>query len=339
MKKIRIGVLGAADIAQRRFLPALLKCEETEYTGVAITERKEWSKDLCEAEYEPLLEKKKEKAEGFVKQFGGKVFVGYEKLLQSEEIDAVYIPLPPALHYRWAKCALLHGKHVFLEKPATVKHAWTQELVELAREKKRILYENYAFCYHKQVNVVRDLINSGEIGELRLLRAAFGFPYRSKEDFRYHRDMGGGALLDCGGYTLKAARLFLGETLSLKTFCLSKTAAHDVDMFGSVTLQNEKGVVAQLSFGMDNAYKCELEVWGSKGYLCAPRLFTPPAELETVIRLQRQSGEDILKVGADDQFLRGIECFAESICSSERQIKYEKEILWQSGLVEEILNG
>lgn len=319
MKPMRIGILGAADIAKRRFLPALKKTEIFQLAGVAVS-------NVSRAK----------KAEELTSIYGGKIFVGYEELLKQPGIDAVYIPQPPAFHNKWAQLAISYGKHVLLEKPATTNLQDAESLLEFAKGKKIALLENYGFCYHKQTALVKSIVEREELGKIRLVRAAFGFPYRDSNDFRYHAALGGGALLDCGGYTVKAAQLFLGNRLRVMSSQLNFENIHDVDLFGSAMLGNEKGLTAQVSFGMDNSYRCELEVWGSKGYLSAPRFFTPPADFEAEIFIKKGMGEQILKVEPDDQFLRIIQKFSDCIENSEIAREAREEILCQMKLVQAI---
>ncbi|MCM1326763.1 MAG: Gfo/Idh/MocA family oxidoreductase [Bacteroidales bacterium] len=335
MKKIRIGILGASDIAYRRFLPALKKTETFEFAGVAVADCKEWGGGYEESSYAPLLSAKKEKAEKFLENFGGKLYVGYENLLCSEEIDAVYVPLPPSLHYFWCHKALTLGKHVLSEKPCTVKEEDTAELVRLAEEKRLALNENYAFSMHKQIGKIKELISEGAIGEVRLVRSAFGFPYRNASDFRYIKELGGGALLDCGGYVLKAAQLFLGEDIRVLTAALHSTPGHNVDIYGSVVVADKDRREAQLAFGMDNSYRCELEVWGSKACILAPRIFTPPADFEAQIIIKGQQ-EEVVKVEPDDQFAHGIEFFGACIDNEEIRKAAGKDLLRQARLLEEV---
>lgn len=336
MHKIRIGVLGAADIACRRFLPALKKVENFEFIGVAVADWCEWGDGYDENSYEALLAKKKEKAQKLIDSFGGKIFIGYENMLRSQEIDAVYIPLPPSLHYQWCYKALSLGKHVLSEKPCTTNLKNSMELVRLAEQQGLVIYENYAFSMHRQIQKIKELIEAGTIGEIRLIRSAFGFPYRSEIDFRYHREMGGGALLDCGGYVIKAAQLFLQDDIHVLMSALHYTEKHDVDMYGSAVVVDRNNAEAQIAFGMDNAYKCELEIWGSKASIIAPRIFTPPAELETQIIIKGQQ-EEIIKVEPDDQFMHAIEFFYACVMDSEKKRLAAQEIISQSKLVEEII--
>jgi predicted dehydrogenase len=334
MEKLRIGILCPSEIAFRRFLPSLQKLSCFEYAGVAVAAGDEWfggtpSDDVARAE--------RDKAKNFRANFGGGVFDGYETLLSQGDIDCVYIPLPPALHYEWAKKALLAGKHVLLEKPFTTDLDKTLELIGLAREKKLAVHENYMFAYHSQIGYILDKIKGGAIGEVRLYRLDFGFPFRGKQDFRYNKALGGGALLDCGGYTLKLATVLLGETTRIAHASLHGKDDFDVDIYGHATLLNEDGVTAQLSFGMDNAYKCSLEVWGSLGTIFTNRIFTAPDGFAPVVKTKAGDAaerEEILP--ADDSFKKSLEVFYSCVRNAVDREENEEGILRQAGLVERI---
>lgn len=318
MRKIRIGILGAADIAYRRFLPALRKTENFTFAGVAVASQSG-----------------RERAQRIVNDFGGCTYIGYENLLRMPDIDAVYIPLPPSLHYTWAHKALTMGKHVLSEKPCTTSLEDAEALARLADEKQLVINENYAFTMHRQIRKIKELIASGAIGELRLIRSAFGFPYRSADDFRYHRELGGGALLDCGGYVIKIAQLFLDEDIRVLTSVLHETGKHDVDMYGSVVVADRKQTEAQLAFGMDNSYRCELEIWGSRACIYAPRVFTPPAELEAQIVVKGQT-EKSISVAPDDQFMHVIEYFGACMEDREKRGQAREGIIAQARLMKAV---
>ena len=115
---IRIGIICPSEIAFRRFLPSLQKAKDDfEFAGVAIASAKEWFGDLTQVSNEAIEEqqnRERAKAQTFIDQYGGKIYEGYQTIIESEDVDAMYIPLPPALHYNWAKMALEHNKHVFV---------------------------------------------------------------------------------------------------------------------------------------------------------------------------------------------------------------------------------
>lgn len=332
MKKLSIGVLGPSEIAFRRTVPAFIASDCFEYVGVAHASVTEWSDRPLEDS--SIICREAGKAQEFVTAYGGGVYNSYEELLSSD-IDAVYIPLPPALHKKWVLEAIRYGKHIFVEKPFTICETDTDEVIKAASKASLAVHENFAFIFHKQIHRIIEIINSGEIGELRLIRTAFGFPYRGANDFRYHKTLGGGALLDCGGYPIKLAAYFLGDTT--KVVCASRAyaKAHDVDVYGHATLSNARGQTAQIAFGMDNAYKCELEIWGSKGTIYTPRVYTPPADMRTQITVKTKS-EEVITIDVDDQFRNSAEAFHHCVMSEEMRLADYQSIRRQAALMDKV---
>ena len=336
---IRIGIICPSEIAFRRFLPALKKCQEYSYVGVAVADKSEWfgesADSVSDSEFEKTRSGELEKAENFRNEYSGKIFENYASLISDPEIDAVYVPLPPALHFKWAEMALKNGKHVLVEKPSTVSGEDSRKLISLAKEKGRALHENYMFAFHDQLKAINEIVSNGTLGAVRLYRLDFGFPRRSMRDFRYSRNMGGGALLDCGGYTLKYATMLLGEDARLEYARMNYTDEFEVDLYGSAALSNKDGQVVQIGFGMDNAYKCTLEIWGSEGRLVTGRVLTAPAGFTPSYELIRGNGSEVHDLPADDTFFKSLKYF--SSCISDLEIREEsyRNIQKQADLVDE----
>lgn len=336
MNKLRIGVICPSEIAFRRFLPSLKKVVEFEYVGVAIANAQEWAGDnISEKGFSQVIENEREKARTFVDSYGGKIFDSYHQLIESTEVDAIYIPLPPALHYKWTKTALALGKHVLVEKPFTINLAHTKELVEIARSKKKAIHENYMFVYHKQLKEINSIISNGEIGKVRLYRISFGFPHRDFQDFRYNENLGGGALYDCGGYTIKYASYLLGESAKLVCAKSYYEAESNVDIFGSATLVNKEGVVAQVSFGMDNDYKCDLEVWGNAGTLLTKRILTASDGFVPEALIKNGKSEIMRILSSDETFVKSIKSFYECIMDEKKKEDNYNAVLRQACFVNE----
>lgn len=308
---MKLGILGTADIAFRRFLPALSKCSKITYAGVAS--------------------RTPEKGLEFQKKYGGEIYKSYDALLADKSIDAVYLPLPPALHYEWGRKVLEEGKHLLMEKPFTINLQETQELLKLAEKKQLNVHENYMFLYHSQLTKIKKMIEDGLLGHVRLYKMSFGFPMRGQGDFRYNKRLGGGALLDCGGYPVRLALELLGDTANVVQSKLYQPNGFEVDLYGNAVIENEVGDIAQISFGMDNAYQCQLEVWGSKVTLIAQRIFTAGAGVKPVLILKSSTDEKEIELDEDDQFLHSIEAFLQNMRTSSIQK--------QSVLLSQILEG
>lgn len=314
---IKMGILGCADIAYRRFLPAASQMEQVKAAVIA-------------EEYD------KSRLERFRGLYGLQIEESFAQVLQRHDIEAVYIPQPPAFHAVWAKKALEYGKHVLLEKPTACSLEDVQKLVAYAKEKQLVLHENYAFLYHAQVGKIKELLAEDRIGEVRLIRADFSFPFRGASDFRYHRELGGGALLDAGGYPVKLASILLGNAICVEAARLNYRAGYEVDLFGSATLSDDTGTVCQIGFGMDCFYQCSLEVIGSTGRIFTDRIFTAPQEYQAVICLETGSGRELCYVQPDSAFLHSIATFMEEIQNAAAREAMYDELLIQAGLIADI---
>lgn len=314
---LRLGILGCSEIAFRRFMPAVANIDNVDVVVIA-------------EEYD------KSKLEAFCGTYGLESEDSFEALISRGDINAVYIPQPPALHYKWTKRALELGKHVLVEKPATVQYDLSQELVEIAKEKGLALHENYMFQYHSQIKKIKEMLQDGIIGEVRLIRANFGFPLRSQNDFRYNTKLGGGALLDAGGYTAKLATLMLGNTIKVDMAKLNYMPGYEVDMYGNATFSNNDGIVCQVGYGMDCAYQCCLEVWGSNGKLYTNRIFTAPPDYEPSVLIEKSDGTQTILLEKDSHFERSInEFYLETEDEKKRNSMYES-ILLQAKLVDDM---
>lgn len=317
MATLRLGILGCSDIAQKRFMPALMDVEGIE--AVAIAEQFNMAR-----------------VDEFVGEFPLEVEPDFPALLARDDIDAVYVPQPPALHLQWAEAALKAGKHVLVEKPSTTCLADTMRLVDAARERGLALHENYMFQYHSQIAAIRALIDEGVIGDVRLYRADFGFPMRQANDFRYVAKLGGGALLDAGGYVLKLGALLLGPSARIATANVHGLPGYEVDMMGSFTMEADGGLVYQGAFGMDCGYRCKLEVWGSTGTLTTDRIFTAPNGFEPSVVIQNNEGVRTIKLEADAHFTKSIAAFVAQTRDAELRQKSYEAIAQQARLVEDV---
>lgn len=335
---MNIGVLCPSEIALRRFMPALCKTD-FKFVGIGVNSISErYGKQIPDETIAvAMLKSEIDKAQEFIKTYGGKIFGSYNEIINSSEIDAIYIPLPPGLHYKWAKKALEAGKHVLVEKPSTTSINDTKELISIAQTRGLALHENYMFNFHSQLDVIDEIISNGELGEVRLYSIKFGFPMRSASDFRYVKALGGGALIDAGGYCIKYATRLLGKSARITCAYMNNKKGFEVDMYGSGTLVNSDGVTAQIAYGMDNDYRCELEVWGSNATLRTERVLTAPVGFEPVLIISRNGVLEKRKIASDDAFEKSIIKFKECIESQESRNKKYVELDKQAALVEQFV--
>ncbi|MFJ8622706.1 Gfo/Idh/MocA family protein [Kitasatospora sp. NPDC093550] len=313
---LRMGVLGCSDIARRRALPALAADPAVEVVAVA-------SRDGA-------------KARRFAEQFGCEAVTGYRDLVARTDVDALYLPVPAALHATWAEEALRAGKHVLCEKPLTDDASATRRLVGLAAARGLVLLENFMFQFHAQHRAVRDLLDQGAIGELRGVRAVFTIPALHPDDIRYRPELGGGCLLDVGGYPIRTAQLLLGPGLRVAGATALRDPGCGVDVAGTALLVSAEGVSAQLTYGMAHGYRSAYELAGSEGRIVLERAYTPPADHLPLLRVESKGGAEELALPADDQWAGLVRAFTGAVGRVRNLDHYTALTLDQARIVEEI---
>ncbi len=189
----------------------------------------------------------------------------YEALLADPEIEAVYISLPNSLHLEWAERALQAGKHVLCEKPLGRHPDAVAGAFDLAAAQGRLLMEAFMYRHHPQTLKLTQVVRSGAIGRVRLIRAAFGFRLTDERDVRLRAALHGGALMDVGCYCVHAARLLAGEPVAVSA--QAQTGGDGVDVLLAGTLAFPGGELALFDCGFVTAARDELEVVGETGSL------------------------------------------------------------------------
>ena len=287
MKKevINIGVLGCANIAIRSIIPAILDLPD-HYILKGIASRTHL------------------KAIDYADRFQTLAVDSYEALIDLPGLQAIYIPLPNNLHAEWVEKSLNRGLHVLVEKSLACEYEDVKRLNNLAKKRGLALVENFQFRFHSQLSFILELLNNGSIGELRCIRSSFGFPgLPNDNDIRYQKSLGGGALLDAGAYPIKVAQIFLGPDIEVKAATLNYTPGKEVDIWGGVFIKQKHGnLFAELAFGFDNYYQCNIELWGTKGKIYTNRIFTAGLNYEPVIELETQKGKELITLPADHHF-------------------------------------
>jgi xylose dehydrogenase (NAD/NADP) len=192
-------------------------------------------------------------------------FESYEELLADPSVEAVYIPLPNGLHVEWTLAALEAGKHVLVEKAFSPRVEEVERCFSLADARGLVLSEAFMWRHNPQTDRLLALLP--EIGELRLIRAAFSFPLVGRDDdVRWDPDLDGGALLDVGCYCVNGARCLAGSEPDRVTAEMVRTA-RGVDVRFAGTLQFPGDVLAVFDCGFDLPVRDELEAVGSEGSL------------------------------------------------------------------------
>lgn len=317
MKKIRVGVLGCAEIAKRYAIPAILTLPDVEL--VAVSSRTP------------------EKAQTLASEYGVEA-ESYDSLLARTDIDVIYSPLPVGLQEEWVLKAAAKGKHVICEKSITYSLDSAKKMVQACKEAGVALYENFVPEFHPQHKAILDLIAEGGIGTPRVWNGVYAFPPFPQDNIRNSRALKGGAINDCGCYTAFMARKIM-QAEPIAVTCRTTTDSYEVDIAGSALFEFEQGE-ALMSFGFDHLYQNTYCVLGSKGMVETNRAFAiPPTLVPTIVHVTNNGKEEqreIIEVPATNQFALSFDFFFKAIAkndSVELEDMYER-ILAQATVLE-----
>lgn len=311
--KIRVGILGCASIAKRSLAPAFTA--HPQFDIVAIASRTT------------------ENAVEFAAKYGARP-CSYNELVAAEDLDFIYCPLPTGLHAEWVARCLLAGKHVLCEKSLACTYEEVSRLVDLARTHNLLLMESFQFRFHAQNLYVKKLLQEGAVGPLRQVIIRFGIPPfpEGKANIRYSKELGGGALLDNGAYTLKAASYLLGDELTvLAAMCdINRPdkdgVGDDVDLTGSIMLRTADGVSVQTAYGFSHFYQNGYEIWGKDGKITTTRAFTARSDFAAPVILETREGRQE-QTFQDDHFQNLLSHISDCFVSGAFEEEYRQNLL------------
>lgn len=273
-------------------------------------------------------------AETATKKFGCQSYVSLEDLLGDRQVEAVYIATPIVSHAEICLAASAAGKHILCEKTLAMTPEQTNEVIKACRNRGLVLEEGFMYRHHTQHTFVRNMIESGELGEALLFQAWFGFPPFPAQDFRMRKDMGGGAILDAGAYTVHAARTFFSREpiRTSSNICYNEQG---LDVQGSVLMDFGRCQAAQLGFGMNNSYKNSYSVWCSKGEIWLKRAFSIPPNEVPICYVRTQNLTREYQLEPCDHFALELQAFCSSI---ERGVNDYDDISNQSAALFKLKN-
>jgi len=223
-----------------------------------------------EASLTAVASRSQEKAQEFAATYGiPKAFGSYEAMLCDPEVDAVYIATPNNLHYENIRDCILHHKHVLCEKPMTTDAKQAEDLFALAEKEGVFLMEGMWIAHLPLLKKLKELLHSGLIGEVKHLRADYGFVAKgARRTRKFESSLGGGALLDVGVYNLAFARMVLGDPTGFQ----SKVTFSEfgTDDFSTMLLEYPNGKTAAITTAIGIAMPTEGVIYGEKGKIYFP---------------------------------------------------------------------
>jgi len=293
-KVIQWGVLGNAKIARDRVIPALQSSSNGQVLGIA-------SRDEVRA-------RKAADEMGIERSYGS-----YESLLADSDIDAVYIPLPNNLHVPVAIQAMEAGKHVLIEKPIAMNAREVEQLIEASKKYPQLkVMEAFMYRFHPQWEWLEKEIKSGAIGDLRSVQVSFFYNLDDPENIRSSQDMGGGGLLDIGGYTVTVPRWIFGEEPEQTVADVTLHPKYGVDILASGYLKFPSGCLS-FTLGTCAEYHERVIFHGSEGMIQMTQPYNTPVDAPTKIIVTKN--EKTWEVDGEpcDQFRKQAEEFVRDI--------------------------
>ena len=246
---MKIGILSTSSIAPR-FIAAVR--EEGSFQIAALSSRTQ------------------EKAEEKAKQWDiPKAYGSHEDLLKDQDVDIVYISAVNSAHYRWARAALLAGKHVICEKPCTTTEAQTRELFALAKERKLFLMEAQKMLFLPAVQAVKQAIDTGKLGAVRMAEFNHSF-YGSYNNWMYDEAAGGGPLLSSAIYVVELLQYLFGCKIAEMDGLCTKHPGTNVEEQYVLSGRMENGVLFSLKNSTVALLKNGACIYGEKGYAELP---------------------------------------------------------------------
>ncbi|UAK19687.1 Gfo/Idh/MocA family oxidoreductase [Kluyvera sp. CRP] len=286
------GILGYARIAKNSIIPAIARADNARLYGVASRNQA----DLPTGEWE--------------QSYGD-----YAALLADPAIQAVYIPLPNSLHKEWVLRALEAGKHVLCEKPIGLTAAEAQEMQQAAVQHNRLLMEAFMYQYTDRVRVIKQVLESGALGELRHINVSFRFLLDRPNTIKMQPALGGGALYDVGCYPVNFIGMVTGR-LPVRCKALCETD-QGVDTNLSALLQYEDGLIANIHCGFNAYGRNYAEIIGTKGMLIVDKPFLDDAG---ALHLHTAEGVRELPVSESDRYQAEIRHFSSAVLNQPSRL-------------------
>jgi predicted dehydrogenase len=257
--KVRWGVLGVANIATKKVIPAMQAGEWSSILGIA-------SRDLGKAEAAAT-------ELGIQKSYGS-----YEDLLEDQDIEAVYIPLPNHLHVEWTIKAAQAGKHVLCEKPISLSVGEALALLDVRENTGVKIQEAFMIQTHPQWIAALNLIRDGRIGSVRSVMSYFSYNNQDPKNIRNIRELGGGGLMDIGCYLIFCSRLIFGSEPRRVVSLIEESPSTHTDILTSALLDFEEGQSVFTCSTRATPYQ-RVQIIGSAGRIEVQIPFNAPPDL------------------------------------------------------------
>ncbi len=316
---LRWGVLGTGGIADK--VVSQLPASQTRFVAVAS--------------------RSPQRAKAFASKHNGRAFHHYDDLLKDDQIDAVYVALPNALHAEWSIRALESGKHVLCEKPLATSETEARLMFDAARDANRLLVEAFMYRCHPAVERFIELVHSGAIGQPKIIRTHFTFNRPvDPHDVRYQAQLVGGALMDVGCYCVNFARALAGREPT-RVHAVAHQHPTGVDDYAVGTLDFAGEILASFTCGMTVSCDRTTYVGGSDGYLS---IDTPWFSMGRIVKVTGtpaigENRNEIRIQASADQYAMQADRFAACIQAGAAPVVSEEDSLANMRVLDQLQNA
>ena len=315
-KTVRWGVLGCSGIGKSRTIPGLLACENAELYAIAGR-----NEEKLKAYAEPFAPKK--------------LYTDYQALLDDENVDAVYLPLPNGIHMEWVKKAAAAGKHILCEKPMALTEEQVREMFAAAKEHGVLLEEAYAYRHAQLVQKDKEIVDSGAIGRIRYLESKHSTFDTNRSGIRYQKGNGGGAVYDVTCYNVSLASYLFGKDPEDMSVYCGFDKETGVDVSDAVMLRYEEGVTAMLYAGLDAYRRGCYSILGETGRIDVDHKFNSSGVCHIRVSTgARPQGAEYVDettteytIWVDDNYKKEIELFSDAVLNGSALTVSEEESL------------
>ncbi|RMB59920.1 Gfo/Idh/MocA family protein [Tessaracoccus antarcticus] len=256
---IRIGILGAARITGRALIEPAAGRDDVQLAAVAARDRG--------------------RAEAYASEHGiATVLDSYDDVVDSPDLDAIYIPLPASHHAHWSIRALQAGKHVLVEKPFAANASEARQVAEVAAMSDTVLMEAFHYRYHALLPRLQEMLAMGLVGDVTDISATFDIHMPDRSNIRYQLPLGGGATMDLGCYPLHLVRTLMGSEPEVLSASARRVDGGQVDEALEAKLQFHGGVTSTVrSSLLEDAEEQSARITGTLGTIDVDHFVHPQA--------------------------------------------------------------
>jgi len=203
-----------------------------------------------------------------------KAYGSYEALLSDPDVDVIYNPLPNSMHALWTIKSAQAGKHILCEKPLALSLEEIRAMKDAANQANVVIAEAFMYRHHPQTLKVKEMVETGMIGDLCFIRGSFTFRLNRADDIRLDPALGGGSIWDVGCYPISYSRMIIGKE-PVEVFGWQRTSHSGVDEVFCGQMRFVGNVLAQFDCGFRSPYRAAVEIVGTSGALLIPNPFKP----------------------------------------------------------------